>query len=145
MCVHAHLNTFRKVETKQKQKSKKKTTPPKKQKKPPKQPPNPPNNTQNNKKTPKEPVEQGTYCEFGVGSVLWWISFQVITPSFPVVRELPIVNTNFLSKATFSISQISFPRRLFGRYAVLVIPLYGDPGLGWLLWKQARIQLKSNV
>lgn len=62
--------------------------------------------------------------------VLWWISFQVTTPSFPVVLDTPIVNTSLCLKACSSKWRTSWPSLLSGRYACRSIPINGSPGSG---------------
>lgn len=62
--------------------------------------------------------------------VLWWISFQVTTPSFPVVLDTPIVNTSLCLKACSSKRRTSLPSLLSGRYACRSIPINGSPGSG---------------
>lgn len=62
--------------------------------------------------------------------VLWWISFQVTTPSFPVVLDTPMVNTSLCLKACSSKWRTSWPSLLSGRYACRSIPVNGSPGFG---------------
>lgn len=62
--------------------------------------------------------------------VLWWISFQVTTPSFPVVLDTPMVNTSLCLKACSSKWRTSWPSLLSGRYACRSIPVNDSPGFG---------------
>lgn len=62
--------------------------------------------------------------------VLWWISFQVTTPSFPVVLDTPMVNTSLCLIACSSKWRTSWPSLLSGRYACRSNPVNGSPGFG---------------
>jgi hypothetical protein len=67
-----------------------------------------------------------------------------MTPSIPVVSEVPMVNTSLLSNATLNNFDIFLPSALFGRYAVRNVPSYFLPGQGCSPF-ELKYLIKINV
>ena len=92
-------------------------------------------------------VSKGSHlCDPPVLDVLWWISFHVMTPETPNVRDSPTVKISFWSKALRSRRKTSFPSLLSGKYAVRRIPENLSPGFGCSFCMKARkCHMKTSV
>ena len=63
------------------------------------------------------------------GDVLWWIPCHTTTFYYPVVIDVPTLNVNFRRNASANNVKISTPSLLFGKNAVLWVPLKWTPSL----------------